>query len=138
MLRDGLSPEAPTSPRCERQVASLRIVKRSDSYRLLRPALLSIHPLDLWSEDDGQLTFVVFGLGASAVHEHGALAVFAAHEGCSQLISARVAVIGEDGAVSRVDTLYEAPDASVASTSRSGPPTMKSRCTWETLMPSAR
>lgn len=85
-------------------------MKRSDSYRAVRPALLSIHPLDLWSDEAYQLTFVVFVLGPTDAHEHGGLAVFATHDGLAQLVSARVVVMGADGAVSRVDTLHEEPD----------------------------
>ncbi len=83
-------------------------MKRSDSYRRVRPALVSVRPLDLWSEVDGPLSFVAFRLGAGAGHEHGGLAVFAVHDGRSQLVSARVAALDADGALSRVDTLFEA------------------------------
>jgi hypothetical protein len=73
----------------------------------MRPALLDVRPLDVWSDDGGPLTFVAFRLGEGAGHAHGGLAVFAVDDGRSQLVSTRVVALGADGALSRVETLYD-------------------------------
>jgi hypothetical protein len=87
------------------QVAALRVVKRSAGYRLLRPRLLTVHPTDLWSEDESRLTLVAFALRPSGAEGRAGIAVFAIDDADTTLVSARVAEFGDEGTVEVVRTL---------------------------------
>lgn len=88
----------------------LRAVKRSAGYRMLRPELLSIHPADLWSEEESRLTFVAFARRASGTHGRSGIAVFAVDSADMSLVGARLAEFGDDGRVAAVRTLH-VPDS---------------------------
>jgi hypothetical protein len=82
-------------------------VKRSAGYRALRPSLFSLHPTDIWSEQDSKLTFVAFGLAPGRAYQKGGMAVFAVHDTTSRLVSARVAEFGDGGLVAAIHTLHQ-------------------------------
>lgn len=84
----------------------LRAVKRSAGYRMLRPELLSVHPADLWSEGESQLTFVAFARRANGTRGRSGIAVFAVDTADKRLVGARLAEFGDDGTVAAVHTLH--------------------------------
>jgi hypothetical protein len=84
----------------------LRAVKRSPGYRMLRPELLTIHPADLWSEEESRLTFVAFARRANATQGRSGIAVFAVNSADMSLVGARLAEFGDDGTVAAVHTLH--------------------------------
>lgn len=84
----------------------LRAVKGSVGYRMLRPELLSIHPFDLWSEEESRLTFVAFARRATGPRGRSGIAVFAVDTADKRLVGARLAEFGDDGTVAAVYTLH--------------------------------
>jgi hypothetical protein len=88
---------------------AIRAVKRSAGYRMLRPDLLSIHPTDLWSEEEPRLTFVAFGLRPGGARRGPGIAVFAVSDASGTLVSARLVELGDDGMVAAVHTLHTSP-----------------------------
>jgi hypothetical protein len=72
---------------------------------MLRPDLLSIHPTDLWSEEEPRLTFVAFGLRPGGARRGPGIAVFAVSDASGMLVSARLVELGDDGMVAAVHTL---------------------------------
>jgi hypothetical protein len=83
----------------------LRAVERGAGYRMLRPELLSIHPADLWSEEESRLTFVAFARRASGTRGRSGIAVFAGDTADRRLVGAPLAEFGDDGTVAAVHTL---------------------------------
>ena len=78
---------------------------------MLRPHLLSIHPTDLWSEEEPLLTFVAFGLRPGGACRGAGIAVFAVSDASGTLESARMVELGDDGLVAAVHPLHPAPQA---------------------------
>ncbi len=90
-------------------MAALRAVKRSAGYLTLRSRLLTVHPTDLWSDEESRLTLVAFALRPGGAEGRAGIAVFAIDDADTTLVSARVAELGDEGTVEVVRTLTPVP-----------------------------
>jgi hypothetical protein len=72
---------------------------------MLRPRLLTVHPTDLWSDEESRHTLVAFALRPSGAHGRAGIAVFAIDDAGTTLVSARVAEFGDGSTVEAVRTL---------------------------------
>lgn len=73
---------------------------------MLRPELVSIHPAELWEEEEPRLTFVAFARRADGTQRRSGIAVFAVDSADMSLVGARLAEFGDDGTVAAVRTLH--------------------------------
>jgi hypothetical protein len=72
---------------------------------MLRSRLFTVHPTDLWPDEESRLTLVAFALRPGGARGRAGIAVFAVDDADTALVSARVAEFGDDGTVAMVNTL---------------------------------